>query len=207
MERHCRRCDTSQPPSEFYEGNSWCKTCYRTWYQSRSGGIVNRSCDWCGQVLQVTGRRAAEKSVFCSRPCKDKKRHQQASEALLQSKPARRCIHCTTPLAAAKRADAVFCTVKCQEAAVNLVRKINRRSAIYGTKPLTDKYVDRAAIIERDCSVCQVCSAPVDATLQHPDPMAPSIDHKIPLARGGGNELDNLQLTHLRCNLQKRNRV
>ena len=33
------------------------------------------------------------------------------------------------------------------------------------------------------------------------------VDHKVPLSRGGGNELDNLQITHTGCNRDKGNSV
>ncbi|WP_158070491.1 HNH endonuclease [Streptomyces luteocolor] len=36
--------------------------------------------------------------------------------------------------------------------------------------------------------------------------MSPSLDHVIPLSRGGSHRRDNVQLAHLRCNLRKNNR-
>lgn len=33
------------------------------------------------------------------------------------------------------------------------------------------------------------------------------VDHKIPVSRGGGNERENLQLTHPKCNQSKGNKV
>lgn len=40
--------------------------------------------------------------------------------------------------------------------------------------------------------------------LKFPDPMSPSVDHIIPIARGGHpTNIDNLQLTHLSCNQTK----
>lgn len=34
-----------------------------------------------------------------------------------------------------------------------------------------------------------------------------SLDHKIPLARGGSNDFDNLQMAHLICNQRKSDRI
>jgi len=39
---------------------------------------------------------------------------------------------------------------------------------------------------------------------KHPDPLAPSIDHVIPLSKGGTNDLANLRLSHWGCNYSKR---
>lgn len=52
--------------------------------------------------------------------------------------------------------------------------------------------------------ICAICGQPVDKSLKFPDPMSPSIDHIIPIAKGGHPAaLENLQLTHLKCNQSK----
>lgn len=57
-------------------------------------------------------------------------------------------------------------------------------------------------------SVCGICGKPVDKTLKYPDPMSPTIDHIIPLARGGHPaDLDNLQLAHRACNRAKSDKL
>ncbi|NKU01802.1 hypothetical protein GS918_28180 [Rhodococcus hoagii] len=38
---------------------------------------------------------------------------------------------------------------------------------------------------------------------RNPDPFRASIDHKLPRSRGGTNDPQNLQLTHLWCNQVK----
>jgi 5-methylcytosine-specific restriction endonuclease McrA len=52
--------------------------------------------------------------------------------------------------------------------------------------------------------VCGICGRPVDFNLKYPDPMSPTIDHIIPVAKGGHpSDIDNLQLAHFRCNRMK----
>lgn len=56
---------------------------------------------------------------------------------------------------------------------------------------------------ERDKGICQICFKPVHIGLALVDPqnkMAPSIDHILPLSRGGGWALSNLRLAHKGCN-------
>ena len=48
-------------------------------------------------------------------------------------------------------------------------------------------------------SICGICGMPVDKSLKYPHPMSPSVDHIIPCARGGSDDLDNLQLAHRKC--------
>lgn len=56
--------------------------------------------------------------------------------------------------------------------------------------------------------VCALCGMPIDKSLRFPDPMSASVDHIIPIARGGHpSDPSNLQLTHLICNQQKASRV
>ena len=55
---------------------------------------------------------------------------------------------------------------------------------------------------------CGICGAPVDKTLPHGDPMAPTVDHIIPIAKGGHpSDIDNLQLAHWTCNRQKSDKI
>ena len=57
-------------------------------------------------------------------------------------------------------------------------------------------------------TICGICGKPVDKTLKYPDPMAPCVDHIIPLAKGGHpSDMDNLQLAHLVCNRAKSDKL
>ena len=51
---------------------------------------------------------------------------------------------------------------------------------------------------------CALCGQPVDKSLKFPHPLSPTIDHIIPVAKGGHpSALDNLQLAHFTCNRAK----
>lgn len=54
---------------------------------------------------------------------------------------------------------------------------------------------------------CSLCGGYIDKSLKFPDPMSPSVDHIIPVAKGGKSTLDNLQLTHLACNKAKGKKI
>ena len=65
-------------------------------------------------------------------------------------------------------------------------------------------YEKNRLVILRTQNVCGICGQPVDKKLKYPHPMSPSIDHIIPLEKGGHpSDLANLQLAHLYCNRQK----
>lgn len=57
-------------------------------------------------------------------------------------------------------------------------------------------------------NICGICGKPVDVNLKHGDPMSPTIDHIIPIAKGGHpSDIENLQLTHWTCNRQKSDKI
>ena len=54
---------------------------------------------------------------------------------------------------------------------------------------------------------CAICKDPIDPTLRRPNVMCRSIDHIVPLSRGGSHTQDNLAWVHLLCNMRKGNRT
>jgi 5-methylcytosine-specific restriction endonuclease McrA len=77
--------------------------------------------------------------------------------------------------------------------------------------------VKRAEIFERDNYICQLCLEPIDMTATIPKHAkaeccetkcykAPTVDHIIPLARGGWHEPENVQAAHFICNSIKADR-
>ena len=69
-------------------------------------------------------------------------------------------------------------------------------------EPYTDLF-----IAERDGWVCGLCEGEVDPEIQWPDSMSVSIDHIVPLSRGGDDTPANVRLAHLGCNSARGARV
>ena len=69
-------------------------------------------------------------------------------------------------------------------------------------------YLKNARRIRQTGEVCGICGHPIDKRLRYPDPMAASVDHIVPISRGGHpSDLDNLQLTHWCCNRAKSDKL
>lgn len=206
-DRTCTRCATPRDLSDFYvrgngKINPWCKSCYRQWHRNRyqtasvDAHDAPRPCAWCGLVYIPKQRRT---SKCCSRICKDSSRNSAAAAARLAAKPIRNCLHCSASIPPEKFISAAFCSTKCSNAAHNVTRKMRKRASDPGLG-----LISRAEIAERDGWRCGLCRRKVNQLKVWPDPMCASIDHVLPLARGGDNSSANLQLAHLRCNLSKR---
>jgi len=101
-----------------------------------------------------------------------------------------------------------YCKVCCKvNRALESVRRRDRKSKIsfrqqYRATQLgikCDSSITLATLYRRDHGTCLLCGEWVK-------PRHASIDHTIPLSKGGTHTWPNVQLTHLICNLRKGNR-
>lgn len=76
-------------------------------------------------------------------------------------------------------------------------RRAQKRAA-----PCED-FIDQE-IFERDGWRCGLCGDPIPQDGRWPDPQSASLDHVLPLARGGHHTRANVQASHLFCNLSKK---
>lgn len=57
-------------------------------------------------------------------------------------------------------------------------------------------------------SICGICGKPVDKSIKYPHPFSPTVDHIIPLSKGGHpSDISNLQLAHRCCNRAKSDKI
>lgn len=79
-------------------------------------------------------------------------------------------------------------------------KSARRRAVIRGNG--FERY-SRQEILSRDNGICQLCEEPVDVNLKRPHHKSFSIDHIIPISKGGPDTRENVQTAHLDCNLRK----
>ena len=89
-----------------------------------------------------------------------------------------------------------YCSRRCQRRVIN--RRRRGWTAGAGHKPLHFR-----VIAERDGWLCQLCGDPVERDAAVPEPLAPTVDHIIPLSCGGAHDEMNVQLAHFICNSRK----
>lgn len=69
-------------------------------------------------------------------------------------------------------------------------------------------YEKNKRIIFKTQNTCGICGKPVDFNLKYPDPLSATVDHVIPVEKGGHpSDIENLQLAHWTCNRQKSDKL
>lgn len=63
--------------------------------------------------------------------------------------------------------------------------------------------IDRLKVYERDKWRCQLCGKRVKRDRQAPHPLSPSLDHVVPMSKGGDHLYANVQCAHFLCNSLK----
>jgi len=107
-----------------------------------------------------------------------------------------------------------YCTDKCYKRERNRIRELRRNKRLKRNGKI-DYNISLAKIIEKDHGICQLCGEPVDAEDYHQEADGnfiagnkyPSIDHIIPVSKGGTHTWGNVQLAHKDCNSIKHNRL
>lgn len=138
---------------------------------------IARSCGYCGKVFMGVGDVS-----FCSRTCTNKAR---------------------------------FYADPIDEKQANQLRVIRRREcraracAVRRARHngVSWRRISRNDVFERDGWVCQICGRECLRGASTQDPASPTLDHVIPLSRGGAHNLNNVRLACWACNSKKRNKL
>lgn len=96
-----------------------------------------------------------------------------------------------------------FCSDRCGKRSANIRRSARKRS----NTPQPRASIRKHRIHVRDGWTCQLCGDPIDQAVKVPHPLAATLDHVIPLAKGGAHSEANLQTAHFLCNSRKGDRV
>jgi len=71
----------------------------------------------------------------------------------------------------------------------------------------TNRTITHEEIAERDNFVCHICEVLVDMSLPRTSKQGATLDHVIPISKGGVDSLENLKLAHWICNIRKSDKI
>jgi len=166
-----------------------------------------RICSICGVTYE------AVRGVFCSDECRKESARRDSKARDIRSYVPRHfhCKECGEVVETkyGDRGRNTFCSRACCKSwgkkHANKESRANsrhiRRARLHNCQY---ERVNRKAVYARDGFICQICHLPVDMNLKHPDLMSPTLDHIVPLAKGGAHTFNNCQLAHMICNSTKR---
>lgn len=183
----CVHCSTEKPTTDFPSNratldrlSSWCRSCHRAASLERHYRMYTRRPRLPRIRKPRPSRPPAEIAVRQCVDCGDEYRSKHPHKV--------RCDPCQTR----REHDAGKETV----AYLHHVRRVMKGGGRFYR-------VTRPQVYERDSWMCGLCNRTVDPQLTWPHPLSASIDHIVPVARGGDHSLENLQTAHLVCNLRK----
>lgn len=181
----------------------WCKkSCASKFYRRSAREPRAVSCEVCGSAFDVGKRKR-----YCSADCSvegNRRRALRTAELARVSRPETKLIVCgwcgdalevsSSSLASRLYHDA--CRVKA-------TRHRNRKKTVKRQGARTVERIDVYEVAERDLSVCHICGVEVDLSLARSSRMGPTLDHVIPISKGGLDSLENVRLAHWICNIRK----
>ena len=185
---------------------------YVSGYVSSDCNIKVR-CKICGYEFTRWSKKLTRKKepiVFCPH-CKDNesKRLKTKRHVVLRT---RKCAWCGDVFMAEGKE--VYCSPCCsKEANKAQIKERNKRLGLnscvkrakyYGVDYELGITLDK--LISRDNNRCHICGGACDKNDKqygHVGPLYPTIDHVIPLAKGGAHTWDNVKLAHFDCNSHK----
>lgn len=189
IEKTCKRCGT------VYRGyakglTSCCTSCRRKGVTESTNGTkpvqrTTKKCHRCGSEFWGSIRRR-----YCSTKCHRAFRQEPTYDGT--------CFVCGKLFS--RRMGAKFCSKACNSNHYGRIRRIRMTTSV--ATP-----VSFAEIFNRDLGICWICKKRVDRSKKAPHSKSPSLDHVIPLSKGGVEHYDNVALAHFGCNSAKNAKV
>lgn len=190
-----------------------CLTCGRT-FDASLHTLVHGSgqCPLCREDRRTSEREAKVAAIAAKKAVKAERRRDETEQRIKDRAEARRVaalakMH-TCPVCGNTTANKIYCSASCRNRAKNSRKDAMRRSRMRNA--CVDRDITLEALFKRDAGICHICGGQcsledyviVDDTFIAGN-WYPSIDHVVPLAKGGQHSWANVKLAHRVCNTAK----
>ena len=166
---------------------------------------LHKVCQRCGSKYTAK----ATNNVHCDK-CLGEFKVEQANKA--ESLIGRICKECGNKFDATN-IRGHYCSDECKRKAINRMKEVDRRYKLKENGKV-DYNISLKKLYKRDKSICHICGEqcnPKDYIKNNNVFIAgnsyPSIDHVIPVAKGGTHTWDNVKLAHRHCNSVKKDNI
>ena len=192
---------------------------------AKHGNVVCRKCEHKKAIIRQTERREAQKVESAKRQEareieKAMREFQQQIQRDMKLDEVCKCKVCGSKYTPRQYmqsegltlfSNVGYCSHECKRRAMNKSAKNSHkgrqdshrhRARMYGCA--YDSSVTLKKLIKRDglrCAICgEMCDLNDHSWSKYSGPMYPSIDHIIPMSKGGGHIWSNVQVAHIICN-------
>jgi predicted nucleic acid-binding Zn ribbon protein/endogenous inhibitor of DNA gyrase (YacG/DUF329 family) len=205
----------------------FCDTCGKSMIYSGIGRIAKSCSDKCKNIhdhkIRVSkGDYLKEKTLincdscktefltafdhqrFCSASCRNKKDTNDKSRIYLY-----KCDECGIDFVTKRHLSGVSVQsiTRCKNCQIERQRVRYRKKTLARQGALSNPRISVEIIAKRDYYLCHLCNQIVDMDLKRTDKMGATIDHVLPISKGGLDTMENVALAHWICNIKKGNRV
>jgi 5-methylcytosine-specific restriction endonuclease McrA len=170
----------------------------------------------CGQLIYHTKASLPVGQATC-RKCRNTAPKPYGSKKQAVSLPEpRTCPVCEKLWQPTAKSKTRYCSTVCVNVSRGSVGVLQGDRARYAAKlarrraaivSQTIETVDPETVYARDKWVCQLCNRRVNPAIRGVSRWAPSLDHVIPVSKGGAHSYANVQLAHFGCNSAKQAQV
>lgn len=194
-----------------YERNSGkiivrCLICGHEWSACYNHAVYGRvRCPWCADAKREYNEyvcRLDKKVRSYHKAIKEREREEE-----WKSKHIRTCVVCGNEFTSAH--GSMICSDRCRKKYRN--RNGDRR---INSGIVDDSDITLESLFKRDGGICHICGKPcdyedytVDGDVFIAGNWYPSIDHVVPVSKGGRHSWDNVKLAHRLCNSVKSNKT
>lgn len=184
-----------------------CKQCGKGFTRHRKGG--GSRCVFCSKACEKAFRseRKAKRLAFEDEQIRllwqrrEREREERKLEVLTLRM--RYCDICGLEFETRTEGRNKTCSERCFTISYKKMKARARRLRRARKKGVGCEKYDSDDIFKRDKWMCWLCGEKTDATKPAPHPDSPTIDHVIPLSKGGPDSPTNVHCAHFSCNVNK----
>ena len=192
------------------DSNRFCsRECAFAWRKHKKPGksckVFFLECEYCGSLFTTKTGHKKYCSLTCRKVAEEQRRLRKERANKKSVYQCKICGEWFKPEYGNKRR--AFCSLECKSRAERQWLKATRKKRKAKTKSVAVHNITVEKLMERDKRVCGICGQKVDGRRKSPHPDSATIDHILPISRGGWHEWSNVQLAHRKCNEDKSNKM
>lgn len=183
------------------------KDCYFEWKHRRRERLAAEkihpvfyiTCDVCGELFETRNL----KQKRCSADCQKEYSRRYSRDIYVGSLIPRDCTckRCGEHFEKTYKTRREFCSDSCAKAYAKYMDRKGYKKKYKNYNPVATYKV----VYERDKGLCKLCGLPVIRDKFADDYWSGTVDHIIPVSKGGSGSMENCQLAHRICNSLKNN--